>query len=137
MLQLGHFSTNRENSQRAKYGQAATILGVRFIPLVLETYWNVGSAFSLFLGKLSGELFRQEPNLDPDVENYFKQRLRQLWINEISVCFQRVNARLILSKISRAHQVNQRYAPRVAVDFTGCLNNPFRAFASSLLGLNL
>ena len=55
MLQPGHFTTLRENSKRHKYGQAATILGAKFIPLVLATYGNMGAAFSSFLGKLTSE----------------------------------------------------------------------------------
>ena len=120
MLQPAHFTVNRDNSTRSKYGQAATILGVKFIPRVLETYGNMGSAFSSFLGKLSMELFSRQNNSDPEVQNHFKSR--QLWNSKISVCLQRASARLIISKISRSQQANQRWAPSIGVDFTGASN---------------
>ena len=122
MMQPGYFSTNRENSKRTKYGQAARILGARFVPLVLETYGYFGSEFSLFLNKLANELFRREPNSDVEMEGVFKQKLKNLWINRISCTLQKANARLILSKISRTQQSVQRSAPRVAVDFSGASN---------------
>ena len=84
------------------------MLGAQFIPLVLKTYCNVGAAFYDFL-----ELFhRISPagglNTDLEQEFFLKQRLKQLWIGKISVCLQRANARLILSKSSRTQQVAQK-----------------------------
>ena len=119
MLQPGHFSANRENAKRSKYGQAAVILGAKCIPLVLETYGNFGSAFSSFIGKLSVELFRSQSNLAPELETHFKNRLKQRWTTRISVCLQRANAQLIISKIIRTQQVTQRGAPTTKVDFSG------------------
>ena len=89
MLQPEHFP------KHTKYGQATTILGARFISLVLVTYGNLHSAFSSFLGKLSTALFRREPNSDPDKENSFKQRLKQQWVNKISVSLQQSNAHAV------------------------------------------
>ena len=98
------------------------ILGAKFIPLVLETYGNMGAAFSSFLGKLSMELFSRQLNSDADDQDYFKNRLRQMWVGRISICIQTANTWLIMSKISRTQQVSQRGAPRLAVDFSGAHN---------------
>ena len=119
MLVSNYFSNNRENTKRTKYGQAAAILGAKFVPLVLETYGSMGAAFSSFLNHLSFDLFRQTANSDSDTELFFKQRLKQLWTNRISVCFQIADARLILSKISRNQIAYQRHSTRLTVDFSG------------------
>ena len=68
MLEPGHFSVHRENSKRYKYGLAVSIFGAKFIPLILETYGNMGAAFSAFLGKLSTELFRRQLNSDTEIK---------------------------------------------------------------------
>ena len=89
MMQPGYFSANIENSKRNKYGQAARILGARFVPLVRETYGYFGSEFSLFLNTLANEFFRREPNSDVEMEGVFKQKLKNLWINRISCTLQK------------------------------------------------
>ena len=50
MLQPGYFFSNTEKTKRAKYQQAARILGTKFIPLVLETYGHFVASFHSFLG---------------------------------------------------------------------------------------
>ena len=57
-----------------KHGQAARILGIKFVPLVLETYGgNIVSEFFLFLNKPANELFRRELDSDVEMEGVFKQ----------------------------------------------------------------
>ena len=119
MLQQGYFATHREHTKKAKYGQAARILGAKFIPLVLETLGSFGPSFDKFLRSLSKEFFRRSPNTDADLERHFSSRLLTLWKNRISCTLKRANDRLLLSKLSRTQQTLQRNAPRAMVDFTG------------------
>ena len=118
MLQRGHFSSHRENTKRTKYGEAASSIGAKFIPLVLETFGSVGKSFHALLHSLSLELFRRSPNSDTELEIKMKAKLINLWRTRISLTLQKANARLLLSKISRTHQSTQRSSPTTMVDFS-------------------
>ena len=122
MLQPGHFAANRERTKKAKYSQAASILGASFTPRVLETYGQLGISFVNFVKKLGRVVFRMATNTDVDEEQHFRTKLKPLWLNRISGTLQKANDRLFLSKASRNQQFSPRGAPRFAVDFYGVSN---------------
>ena len=47
MLSPGHFAGHREQTKRAKYLEAATHIGAKFFPLVLETMGTMGHGTKL------------------------------------------------------------------------------------------
>ena len=53
MLTWGNFSAHRESAKHNKYGEAGSIIGAHFVPLVIETYGNMGGnlAFEFFIGQ--------------------------------------------------------------------------------------
>ena len=98
MLTQGHFSTHRERAKCNKYGEAASIIGARFIQLVLETYGQMGQSMQNFLRRTATELFNRSWNYDPETSLDLKSRLVKLWTARVSSVLQRANTRLLMSK---------------------------------------
>ena len=119
MLCPGHFALHRENTKRTKYAEAARLVSAKFFPLVMETLGTMGPSFIKFLRKIQFEFFRNSHNSDPDTEREMKSKLFSLWATRISCVLQRANSRLILSKISRVQQTQNRNSPTTMVDFSG------------------
>ena len=84
MLSPGHFAGHREQTKRTKYLEAATLVGAKFFPLVLETMGTMGPSFQEFLQKIQLEFFRNAINSDPDTECEVRNKLLSLWATRIS-----------------------------------------------------
>ena len=97
MLAQGYFAAHRESTKQTKYTPVADSISAQFIPLVLETYGNMGKAFATYLKLLAHELFKNSPNSDPTTELNLKGKLLNMWKARLSCVLQRANSRLLIS----------------------------------------
>ena len=118
MMTNRYFAAHRECSKITKYSPAAQTLGAQFVSRVLESYGKFGNQFTSFLRHMSREFFNRCWNYDPECAEDLRAKLVQLWTSRISSVLQSANARLIMSKISRAMHSSQTADPMVHVDFT-------------------
>ena len=117
MLTKEHFSTHKERAKCNKYREAASIIGARFIPLVLETYGQMGQSMQNFLRRTATELFNRSWNYDLETSPDLKSKLVRLWPAWVSSVLQRASARLLMSKISISLPDSQSIHPSTNLAF--------------------
>ena len=86
---------------------AANSIAAQFMPLVRETYGNMGKSLLGFLKMLAHELFKNSTNSDATTESHLKGKLIGMWKARISCVLQRANSTLLISKLSRTQQALQ------------------------------
>ena len=94
-----HFAKYAEERKNRKYRTASEQIGLRFIPIAIETYGTMGPKGSKMLKELA--LRHQQQSRNHNLSQESRANLIRIWRVKISACLQRANARLIISKSNR------------------------------------